>query len=431
VHPSTSRRRGGRARQALPLIAACIVALSLAACSSTTKASSTTNPSTGSAVPSATVDVDQATVDATIKKAFLGDVPASSLDPVVLKTLTIASVPLTSEQQTLLNTCMTQRSCETGNEPGNLTLGINADFTNNPYWNIRRAEAIAQAIATPEIGKVIFTSAPDGNISQVLANLKSLIAQRVDIIVEDPVFGAAVLPAAQQAVNAGIAFVTANSPLPESATSAVTAQIPFPLCDAGTNAVKAISGSIGNDKSYALYTGVPGNAYQATWWPCAKAAIGAANSNEALEGFTQWTAQGTAAAANALIASGKHVDALMSDDYIDLFIKPFIDEGKNPPVTFSNTAHYSTFAMLKEAKDKGLSAESYAANGHVWFVRMAVTAGVAAKLGQSVPKVIKVPVPVTSMADLTYLDEPGMPANAPVPTLLTVQQAQAAISANE
>ena len=133
---------------------------------------------------------------------------------------------------------------------------------------------------------------------------------------------------------------------------------------------------------------------------------------------------------DAMIASGKQVDALLSDDYIDLFIKPYIDRGETPPATYSGTQHYSTFKVLKDAKDKGLDAVSFAANGHVWFVRMAVTAGVAAKSGEDVPKTIAVPVPVTSMADLTYLDERGMPANAPVPTLLTVKQAQAAINAN-
>lgn len=424
-----SRRRGGQ----WPLIAAIMLTLSVTACSSTTGggSSSTAGPAgsaSNTAAPAA--PVDQAAVAATVKKAFLGDVDPASLDPVVLKALTIASVPLTPEQEALLNKCMTQRSCETGNSPGNLTVGINADFTNNPYWNIRRAEALAQAIATPEIGKIIYTGAPDGNISQVLANLKSLIAQRVDIIVEDPAFGAAILPAAQQAKQAGIAFVTANSPIPDGDTSSVTTQIPFPLCDSGTNAVKSISSRIGKDKGYAFYTGVPGNAYQASWWPCAEAELKNTNSTKALEGFTQWTSQGTAAAADALVASGKDVDALLSDDYIDLFVKPYIDDNKNPPVTFSNTPHYSTFGLLKQAKDKGLTADSFAANGHVWFVRMGITAGVAAKTGQTVPQVIKVPNPVTSMADLTYLDEPGMPANAPVPTLLTVAQAQKAIAAN-
>ena len=427
---NSSVRRGGagRRRLALPMVAICALALFVAACSSTTGGGSS-NADKGGKPAAAAPTVDSATVAATVKKAFLGDVPPSSLDPVVLKALTIASVPLTAEQETLLDKCITG-TCETGNSPGNLTLGINADFANNPFWNIRRAEAISQAIATPEIGKIIYTSAPDGNISQVLANLNSLIAQHVDIIVEDPVFGAAVLPAALKATKAGIAFVTANSPLPESATSSVTSQIPFPLCNAGTNAVKAVSKEIGENKNYAFYTGVPGNAYQAAWWPCAAAEVKNVNSTKVSSGYTQWTAQGTASAANAMLASGKQVDALLSDDYIDLFIKPYIDRGETPPATYSGTQHYSTFKVLKDAKDKGLDAVSFAANGHVWFVRMAVTAGVAAKSGEDVPKTIAVPVPVTSMADLTYLDERGMPANAPVPTLLTVKQAQAAINAN-
>ena len=136
-------RRSAPTVGAADLVAICALALFVAACSSTTGGGSS-NADKGGKPAAAAPTVDSATVAATVKKAFLGDVPPSSLDPVVLKALTIASVPLTAEQETLLDKCITG-TCETGNSPGNLTLGINADFSNNPFWNIRRAEGIAQA----------------------------------------------------------------------------------------------------------------------------------------------------------------------------------------------------------------------------------------------------------------------------------------------
>ena len=116
----------------------------------------------------------------------------ADLDPVMADTMAVASVPLTTEQNALLATCMSQASCDTGH--GTLTIGINADAANNPWWNIRRAEATAQAIAYPQVKRIIYTSSPTGDIAEVLANLGSLIAQKVDIIVDNPDFGPAILP---------------------------------------------------------------------------------------------------------------------------------------------------------------------------------------------------------------------------------------------
>src|SRR4029079_11023574 len=154
----------------------------------------------------------QGALAATIKKAMLADVPVSELDPVVADTLAVASQPLTPEQSHLPTTGLRQASCDTGH--GTLTIGINADAANNPWWNIRRAEATAQAIAYPQVKRIIYTSSPTGDIAEVLANLRSLIAQKVDVIVDNPDFGPAILPVVQQAKDAGIVFELANAPLP-------------------------------------------------------------------------------------------------------------------------------------------------------------------------------------------------------------------------
>ncbi len=432
--PSHARRRRAQLRSTLLVLVACVFATALAACGSTTSGSSsgtsTSNASatstTGSSSLITPASADQTALAATIKNALLAPVPVSQLAPVVANTFAVASKPLTSAQDALLRQCLHENSCDTGH--GTLTLGINADFANNPFWNIRRAEATAQAIAMPQIKRIIYTSAPAGDISQVLANLRSLVAQKVDIIVEDPVFGAAILPAARQAVQSGIAFVTANSPLPDSAASSITTQLPYDLCGVGTTAAKVISQALGSNKSYALYTGVPGNSDAAEWQPCLEKVLNGVGWTKAVTGFTQWTAQGTVEAANALVASGKKVDALFHDDFVDDFLKAYISAHQTPPVTFSDTPHFSSFGVLGDAAKAGLKGVSYVANGHVWYVRMAVTAGVMAKLGMSMPKKILAPVPVVPMSSIQYLDLPGMPANSPLPTLLTPADAQVAIS---
>jgi hypothetical protein len=312
-----------------------------------------------------------------------------------------------------------------------LTIGINADSSDNPWWNVRRAEATAQAIAYPQIKRIIYTSA-SSDISGVLANLRSLIAQRVDIIVEDPEFGAAILPAAQQAKRAGVTFVTENSPISSAAaTSAVTTQIPYDLCAMGATAGTTVARESGSaPKTYALYTGIPGNSDAAEWQPCAKRALTSAGWSQVVQGYTQWTAQGNAQAAHALLASGKQVGALLYDYTDDDFLRPYIAAHKTPPAMFADTPNYSFFQVFQNAKNAGLNPVAYVSNGHVWYGRLGVTAGVMIRTGQQVPSVVKVPVPVVSLAHIMDENIPGIAANVPVPTLLTPELAQRALSAS-
>ncbi|MEV8148564.1 substrate-binding domain-containing protein [Arthrobacter sp. NPDC080073] len=413
----------------LPLVAGVVLATILTGCSTTSAANTTASASNG--VPADLItasSVDPTQLAATAKKALLADVPVSQLPPVVADAFAVASKPLTDAQVQLLKTCLSQRSCDTGH--GTLTVAINADFTNNPVWSVRRAEATAQALAYPQVKRIIFTSSSSGNIAEVLANLRSLISQRVDIIVEDPVFGAAILPAAKEAKAAGITFVTANSPLPPEAASAVSAQLPYDLCGIGTDAAKKIlADTTTGSKSYALYTGVPGNSNAGEWQPCAEKVLKAAGWQQAVSGFTQWTGQGETQAANELLASGKDVSAMFYDYSADSFLRPYISAGKTPPASFVDTANYSAFDLANEAKKGGLKAANYVSNGHVWYVRMGVTAGIEIKLGVSVPNKVLAPVPVVALADIQDQNVLDMPRNVPLPTLLSPELANLALSA--
>ena len=430
----TSRRhkpRSASGKRSSLLIAAAAFALMLSACSSTTASGGDGGAATSKVdskeIPTA-ASVDPKQLSATIEKALFAPLPASELHPVVADSLAVASIPLTAEQRALLSKCLSSRSCDTGR--GTLTVAINADFTNAPYWSIRRAEATAQAIQYPQVRKVIYTSAESGDIAQVLANLRSLIAQKVDIIVEDPVFGGAILPAVTQAKAAGIAFVTANSPLPESVGSQATSQIPFALCDWGKAAAEKVIANAGSrPKTYAMYTGVPGNAIAPLWQPCAEKAMVAAGWKKIASGYTQWTPQGVAQAANGLLASGKNPSAILLDGFYEDFVRPFINKGKTPPMVATSAALYSSLPVYEDGKKRGFDMQAFAGNGHLWYVRTAVTAGVMSKLGLEVPNNIFLPVPVASFADLQKLSEPGIPGNVSFSTLLDRELAVEALSA--
>ena len=413
-HSGAHRRH---ARTFIPVAALGALALVLA-----------TGSASSGAEPITPANVNPNLFKVAVRKATLGDVPVKELDPVVAQTLAIATTPLTDEQQALWKTCMTSSSCVTGH--GTLTVAINADFSDNPWWNIRRGEAIAQAIATPEVAKILFVSSESGSVGEVLANLRSLIAQRVNIIVEDPIFGAAVLPALEEAKKAGVIFVTENSPLPAELNDVVSAQAPLDLCPMGSVAGQLVSTNADTalPKTYALFTGVEGNAHAAEWQGCVQKKMDAAGWKGVYSGYTQWTPQGEAQAAAALVASGKEIGAIFYDSVLNDFLQPYIDKGKQLPAAFSDTHQYSTWGLYDKALHAGLKPQLYAANSHVWYGRLGVTAGVMLATGHHVPKTILSPVPTGRFGDLADLNVAEMPGQTAFATLLTVDQAKFALS---
>jgi ABC-type sugar transport system substrate-binding protein len=415
-----------------PLTAALAAALALSAlvaCSSTTSGGGNEREevSADDMITAESVDADQ--LDAAIKRALLDAVPAEDLDPVVTNALAVASEPLSDEQKDLLKECLNASSCETGR--GSLTVGISVYPTGNSARSIWRAETTAQAIAYPQVKKIVYVGS-GADISEVQANLRSLIAQNVDVIVDDPVFGAAVLPVVQQAQKAGITYVTGNSNLPKEAESLVAAQVPFNPCAGAEAAAENLLADAGSDtpQTYGMYTGVPGNAPAANWQPCLTDAMENAGWRREIEGFTQWTPQGEVQEANALISAGEELGGIFYDYTNDEFLKAYVRAGEAPPDNYANTPNYSFFGIQKSVEDAGFDTTSYVANGHAWFGRMALTAAMMIEAGMDVPAVVDVPVPVVSINDIQDQNIDGMPASAPLPTLLDPEMARLAISAS-
>lgn len=413
-------------RPVLQLLSAFLLAASLAACSTTTGPSGGSNATATASGEDITADsVDQQALTATIKKTFLTDVPVSDLDPVVADAMAAASLPLTAEQNELFKTCLQQSSCDTGR--GSLTVAV-ALQNSNSFASIMRGEATAQALAYPQVKRIVYNNA-NGDVAAVLANLRSLVAQNVDIIVTDPVFGGAIASALQQAKQAGVTVVTYNTPLPADLASSVSAQVPLALCELYTEGAQTLVSELGNNKTFALYTGIPGNSNAAAWQPCAKKVLEDAGWTQTTEGFTDWTAQGAAQAANALLASGQQPDAIIYDDTTDDFLKPYIADRKTPPAFLSDVMNHSWFTTVQQAKDAGVNPKSWLASSHVWFPRFGVTAGIKIAEGREVPAEVPVRVPVVTTDSVMDINSPEIPARVPASSLLTPEQMNLALAA--
>jgi hypothetical protein len=400
-----------------------VAAVLLAACSSTTAPSSSSGGGGPSVEPVTTTSVDQAALTATIKKAFLTDVPVDSLDPVVKNAMAVASTPLTAEQNTLLETCLRKSVCETGR--GSLTIAFPNDNVNT-WRSTFRAELTAQAIASPQIAKIVYNNAAD--VATEIANLKSLIAQRVDIIVMNTIYASAILPTVKEAKAAGITVIEAQAPIPDELAAVVDSTIAPDLCQLYTDAAKQVAATGGSDSTYAIYTGIAGGSTAAVWQPCFRQTMKEAGWSEAVEGFTQWSPQGEKQAANALLASGKKPDAIIYDASPEEFLKPYIQDRSTPPTVMSDIVYQSWLNTYQDAVEAGIKPKGIISNSQVWYGRLGVTAGVMVKAGQPVAKKIVPTAPSVSVDEVLDRNDASLPAAAPVQTLLTADQMKLALS---
>ncbi len=413
---ATSRRIGLRPTIAVVVVAA---AASLAACGGDTGGSAD-RPKT----PAAEVQVSDEAVKETIKKAFLEDVPVDDLNPAIQDAMKVAAQEWTPEMNEKLQECLKGNTCETGR--GSLTVAFPNDNI-NPWRQLFRAELTAQAIASPDVAKIIYSLGTD--TASWLANFKSLVAQQPDVIVMDSIYGSAIAPAVQQAKSAGIVVVQAETPLPEEVAKLVDVQATSDLCAAYTEGAKVVTDLIPEPGGYGLYTGVPGNASAAAWQPCLVEGLEGAGWSKVIEGFTQWTPQGMTQEGSALYASGKDPDVVAYDYTMEYFAEPYLEAGETPPVMLSDAVNYAYLKQLKGAQADGVEAKAFIANSRVWYGRIGVTAGVLKALGQDVDQQIDIPYPMVDADEILPDFDTAMPAQAPVPTLFDAEQVTAALGA--
>ena len=399
---------GSRSKLLVPILAMLALAVGVSACGSSDD--STTGGGSGSSesgdLPGQ--EVSDAELKETIKKAFFADVPESELTEPMVNALKVASVPLTSKQEAKLTECIGSNECDTGTG-GDLTLGIADPFGGIPWRVQARIEATAQALAYPQVGKIIYT---DGNADEqkALANFKSLMAQNVDVITGYFDFAASMQAMIKQANGQGIKVVPYIGPVPGIEPGVdMTADVVPDLCQTGKDMAKRAIEAGGKNEAAAVFTGIPGNSSK-EWQDCATDEFEANGWSVPYSGTTEWTPQGEIAAASELIASGDAVDAVLYDNTGANLLVPYERQGDEPPVVIS-WANSLQYYKAYEKLPKG--AVNFIINGQTWTPRPAVTAGIEAAIGNEVPGEVGLPQPIVDTSDALAEVAPTMKAGFP------------------
>lgn len=369
-----------------------------------------TASATGTGAGTGTVTAE---AQAAIDRAFLTEnMDTSSLDPTIVRALTIASKPLTEDQEALLFECLDQQTCEIGD--GELTIGLAETNGVNGLRRMWRLEGTAQALAHPEVGKVVYLDA-HGDLQTFLSNFRSLISQKVDIIIGSFDLGEAVLPVVREATEAGIIVVPYGQIIPGAkAPDDYALYVGNDNCTSWKAEAETAVAQFGEGQRYGLYTGPAGNPYFSVWQPCVEEVLKAHDWEQVISGNTDWTPQGEQQAGAALIASGEDLDVIFYDYNAEGLVQPFLDADETPPAIFAQSNDAAYWKLYQDARAAGHDFPAYVAAVGSWSFRVAVTAAVDRATGVEVADEIILPTKVAQLADLLDYYDPELPALTPM-----------------
>ena len=279
--------------------------------------------------------------------------------------------------------CWKKNTCETGTG-GDITVGLADGFGGNVARQIFKMEFILQALTYPEVGKIIYTDA-NLDTQKAISDVRSMIAQGVNLMVSYPDAGKALLPAYKQATQRDIPVAlwsNANIGKPGVDYLTFSGQ---DICTIGKNYAKIINEELPDGGKLALLGGTPGNTQSPEWQKCEKDALNP-NIEVVATADTNWTRQGALQAMSGILSKHPDLDAF-SYDYGDAtvgIIRAF--KAANKPLDVIGTVQSDDNPLLCAWKKEG-NPDFKVWTGSALFTqgRIALTAAMMKKQGAPVP----------------------------------------------
>jgi ribose transport system substrate-binding protein len=327
-----------------------------------------------------------------------------------------AGLPVSDEMRELALQCWRDKSCDTGSG-GELTLAIADGFGENVWREITLMEAILQALTYPEIGKIMYSSA-QYDTQKAISDIRSFIAQEVDIIIGYPDAGDAVLPAVREATERGIIYVPyAFGKIGEPGTDYLSF-VGEDVCLLGQNFAGVFNDEIGEGK-VAFLGGTPGNPLSAAWQACEEEALG--DGIELIgRADTNWTREGTLEAVSGFLSSNPDLKGI-SYEYADGFLGGLrAYEAAGMPLDLVLTLRTDEVGLFCEWADIGNpNFKIYYSAGGNFQSRIALTAAMMSLKGAEIPADgIIVPAQMRQVDDTTCNRD--VPGETPVSSLVPI-----------
>lgn len=425
------RRSGSLRRSGTAAVAAlsAILLMASAACSSNSSNNSpstdgastgagagSTGVSPGGSTGSSAGSVDSAAVQKTLDTIFgAGAVKYADLDPVLKETFEHASTTLTADQLSKALACWKGTSCTIGS--GNVTLGIAEANDVNLWRKVAKMEVILQAVTYPNIGKIIYTDA-QGDLSKYQANVRSLVAQGAKAIVAYDDFGAAALPAFQQAQAQGAFISSYVGGVPGAEPDQLANQVHADICAVGKQMATVAKDDLKLSGAVAILNGTPGNPQGQTWNKCFEEALAGSGITVGTKLDTDWSNAGAFKAASALVSSGKTYSGIFYDyaDPVPQIVQAYTKAGQKVPPIVTWTSNNGAAKVWEQAQGTDNGWDFYYTNALTWEGRASVTAVMDKLAGKDVPENTIVPQPFIKATKGLY--ESDRPDDYPGPSAL-------------
>lgn len=324
------------------------------------------------------------------KDLMMSRLGTTEADPVIVDAVERASRPVTPELRAKALECWNKNSCETGTG-GKISVAYADGFGENVWRRVTAMEYIQQALTYPEIGKIQYTSAR-GDAAKAISDLRSYIAQGVNVIVVFADHGAALGPTLREAREAGIKVVLHNGTEAGTAGTDYTSNVAEDICKLGQEFVKAVKDGNPSASGIVALGGTPGNPLSAAWQDCAEKQT--ASLGEKILGRldTNWTQEGTFTAVST---------ALSQYDKIDGYIYEYADGFRGAVRAYKSAKAPMNFVAALRTDEQGLFCDweeannpnfkIYYSSGQNFQSRFALTAAMMAVAGKDVAAHISVP----------------------------------------
>lgn len=339
-----------------------------------------------------------------------------NIGPIVAESFKRAAAGLTAEQRELALKCWKDSVCETGQ--GDVTVALADGFGENVWRQVTKMEFIVEALSYPNIAKIIYTSARM-DPTKAISDLRSMIAQGVDVIVIFADASTALLPTIKEATEAGITVVLHNGTYVggEPGKDYLTT-VSENLCDLGSGMIKAVAEGNKDAVSIVELGGTPGNGLSAGWQKCSdEEMVKYPNMKLLGKADTNWTQEGAFQAMSGFLAQNDSVDGVVYE-YADGFrggLRAWQEAGKEPNVVVAlRTDEQGLFCDWEKANDPDF--KIYFASGHNFQSGVALTAAMMHLAGQDVPTVVDIPFRFRPVA--MGMCNPDLPLDASVSTRL-------------
>jgi ABC-type sugar transport system substrate-binding protein len=260
-------------------------------------------------------------------------------------------------------------------------------------------EYVLGALTYPEIKKIIYVSGQNQTSKQI-SDLRSLIAQKVDVIVGFPDAGEAVLPQYREATKRGIVVVPYTSTAGGTPGKDFTSFVSEDLCLLGKNFATVMNQQVKSGKIVFL-GGTPGNGLSKAWQACEKPAlsksiqvVGTADTN--------WTRQGTLKAMSGFLAKYpdlKGVSYEYADGSLGL-IQAY--QAAHKPINLVLTLRTDEMGLFCAAKKiNNPKFKIFYSQGGNFQSRIALTAAMIKLTGGSIPSTIILPAKMRQATNST------------------------------